>query len=78
MGSTPGTDAGSSGSAGSVATHGRAYSGALPDADWPLTGVTRVGDLATCIADSVGRAGDGGVAVIPEGPYVIPVLRSAA
>jgi nickel-dependent lactate racemase len=54
------------------------YSGALPDADWPLTGVNRVGDLATCIADSVGRAGDGGVAVIPEGPYVIPVLRSAA
>ncbi len=54
------------------------YSGALSDKDWPLTGVNRVSDLGACIAGSVARAGDGGIAVIPEGPYVIPVLRPAA
>jgi lactate racemase len=54
------------------------YSKALGEADWPLTGVNRVDDLDRCIAASVARAGDGGVAVIPEGPYVIPVLRPAA
>jgi lactate racemase len=53
------------------------YSKALPAADWPLTGVNRVDDLGHCIAESVARAGDGGLAVIPEGPYVIPVLRPA-
>ena len=54
------------------------YSKALGEADWGLTGVNRVTDLDRCIAESVARAGDGGLAIIPEGPYVIPVLRSSA
>ena len=53
------------------------YSKALGEADWPLTGVNRVDDLGRCIAASVAKAGYRGVAVIPEGPYVIPVLRPA-
>ena len=52
------------------------YAGALPEEDWPLTGVNRVEDLNACIAGCVGRSGERGVAVIPEGPYVIPVLRT--
>ena len=54
------------------------YSKALGEGDWPLTGVNRVDDLDQCIATSVARSGDGGLAVIPEGPYVIPVLRAQA
>lgn len=54
------------------------YSGALAEADWPLTGVNRALDLDACIAASVARSGDNRVALIPEGPYVIPVLRPAA
>jgi lactate racemase len=52
------------------------YSKALGEADWHLTGVNRVDDLDHCIAESVARAGNRGLAVIPEGPYVIPVLRA--
>ena len=54
------------------------YSDALDEADWPLTGVSRVTDLASCIAGSVARSGDRSIAVIPEGPYVIPLHRPAA
>ena len=54
------------------------YSKALGEDDWGLTGVNRVTDLDGCIAESVARAGDGGLAIIPEGPYVIPVFRPAA
>ena len=54
------------------------YSKALGEDDWPLTGVNRVEDLDRCINESVTRAGSGDLAVIPEGPYVIPVLRPAA
>ena len=51
------------------------YSGSLSEEDWPLTGVNRVDDVAACIAASVGRSADCRIAVVPEGPYVIPVLR---
>jgi hypothetical protein len=54
------------------------YSGALSENDWALTGVNRAPDLDACIAASVARSGDNSIAVIPEGPYVIPVLRRAA
>ena len=47
------------------------YSGGLGEADWPLTGVGRVDDLPARLAASVARSG-GRLAVIPEGPYVIP------
>lgn len=40
--------------------------------DRDLTGVTMIGDVTEAIARSVARSGDRQVAVIPEGPYVIP------
>jgi len=33
-----------------------------------------IASLDQAIADSIARHGDAAVAVIPEGPYVIPVL----
>ena len=51
------------------------YSTGLPDADSALTGVSRTMDLGAAIRESVVKAGDSRIAVIPEGPYVIPVYR---
>jgi nickel-dependent lactate racemase len=52
------------------------YSEGLSNEDWALTGVNRVHDLTECIKKSVSRSGDNKIAVIPEGPYVIPVLSN--
>jgi nickel-dependent lactate racemase len=54
------------------------YSEALGDADWPLTGIARTHDVAASIAASIARSGDPNVAIIPEGPYVVPVFRPDA
>lgn len=54
------------------------YSQALGELDWPLTGVNRVADIDRCLADSLARSPDRSLAVIPEGPYVIPVHERAA
>jgi nickel-dependent lactate racemase len=51
------------------------YSGGLPEADFPLTGVERITDLTTAIAESIARHGDPEIAIIPEGPYVVPLRR---
>ncbi len=51
------------------------YSESLAENDWPLTGVNRVGDLSDAVIASVARTGSRDIAVIPEGPYVIPVHR---
>jgi nickel-dependent lactate racemase len=48
------------------------YSGCLCDADKQLTGLVHVDSLADAIQQSVNEFGDKRVAVIPEGPYVIP------
>ena len=48
------------------------YTTGLAGEDRDLTGVTMVGDLTEAIAKSMQRSGDRKVAVIPEGPYVIP------
>ncbi|MCC6470573.1 MAG: nickel-dependent lactate racemase [Alphaproteobacteria bacterium] len=40
-----------------------------------LTGVTMIDDVRAAIAASVARSGDRHVAVIPEGPYVVPQYR---
>ena len=34
-------------------------------------------DLDAAVADSIRRHGDSRVAVIPEGPYVVPVVEAA-
>jgi lactate racemase len=51
------------------------YSGALGEADRALTGVEQVASVAEAVRASVSRSGDRHVAVIPEGPYVVPVYR---
>jgi len=49
------------------------YSTGLPETDFAITGVGRTQDIAASIADSIARHGDPAVAIIPEGPYVVPV-----
>jgi nickel-dependent lactate racemase len=41
-----------------------------------LTGVGMIEDVSAAVAASVKRAGDRRVAVIPEGPYVVPFFRA--
>ncbi|MCS6878503.1 MAG: nickel-dependent lactate racemase [Geminicoccaceae bacterium] len=41
-----------------------------------LTGVEIVEDLDAAIAESLERQGDPAIALIPEGPYVVPVCRA--
>lgn len=48
------------------------YAEGLPDADHAITGVERITDLPAAIAASLERHGDPALAVIPEGPYVVP------
>jgi predicted kinase len=55
--------------------HGTVHlcSGGLPETDWPDTGVRRVKSLEQELAAAVAASGENALAVIPEGPYVIPV-----
>jgi nickel-dependent lactate racemase len=46
----------------------------LSAADLALTGVKLAGSVEAAVAESVRASGDRRVAVIPEGPYVVPVL----
>ena len=48
------------------------YSQGLPAGDRALTGVDVVDSIEDAVARSVASTGDGAVAVIPEGPYVVP------
>ena len=48
------------------------FSSCLCDADKQLTGVVHIDSLVEAIQQSVNEFGDKRVAVIPEGPYVIP------
>jgi nickel-dependent lactate racemase len=54
------------------------YAGGLDEAQRALTGVGLVDSVEAAIAESVRSTGDGDIAVIPEGPYVVPVWRPAA
>ena len=54
------------------------YSDGLTGADRELTGVHMVESLDAAIAASVARAGDARIAVVPEGPYVVPRYQPAA
>ena len=47
----------------------------LAPEDRALTGVRMTESLAGSVAESAARHGDRRVAVIPEGPYVVPVHR---
>jgi nickel-dependent lactate racemase len=50
------------------------YSTGLPPEDRALTAVEVVDDLVAAVARSIARSGDPQVAVIPDGPYVVPYL----
>jgi hypothetical protein len=54
------------------------YSGALSSAERGLTGVNMVDSVDAALRRCVEESGDDAVAVIPEGPYVVPVYQSAA
>jgi nickel-dependent lactate racemase len=56
----------------------RLYAPALAPADRALTGVEGIDSIEAAVAASVRESGDRHVAVIPEGPYVVPVFREAA
>ncbi|MDF2617431.1 MAG: hypothetical protein K0S00_90 [Xanthobacteraceae bacterium] len=51
------------------------YTTGLTAEERRITAVEIVGDLDAAIAASLARYGDDAVAIIPEGPYVIPVYR---
>jgi lactate racemase len=53
------------------------YTDGLDEAARHLTGVELIGSLEQAVLESVARRGDRRVAVIPEGPYVVPVHRPA-
>jgi nickel-dependent lactate racemase len=54
------------------------YSDGLGEGERELTGVRMIGSVAAAVEASVARSRDRRVAVIPEGPYVVPVYRPAA
>jgi nickel-dependent lactate racemase len=53
------------------------YSGGLPAQDRGLTGVNLVDSVRAAVEQSVQETGDDAVAVIPEGPYVVPFYQPA-
>lgn len=53
------------------------YTTGLTPGERAMTGVRICTDLDAEVAESVRRHGDGAVAVIPEGPYVVPVHQPA-
>ena len=54
------------------------YTDGLSPDDRALTGVSAAPSVAEAVHASVARSGDRRVAVIPEGPYVVPRYRPAA
>jgi len=50
------------------------YTTGLSDEDRRLTGVETVASIDAALADAIARAGDAAIAVVPEGPYVVPVV----
>lgn len=54
------------------------YSHGLPEADWPFTGVNRIDDLSRAVSSALDASGDRAIAVIPEGPYVVPYYETRA
>jgi nickel-dependent lactate racemase len=51
------------------------YSDRLPPSDHAVTGVNIVSSLDEAIAQSLDRSPDRAIAIIPEGPYIVPFHR---
>ena len=58
--------------------HIQLYTTGLGAEDLAITGVEAISSVEAAIAASIARSGDRNVAVIPEGPYVVPVYAGAA
>jgi nickel-dependent lactate racemase len=58
--------------------HVELYSSGLAGEDRSMTGVTMIDDIGAAIQRSISRSGDSAVAIIPEGPYVIPHFEAGA
>ena len=56
------------------AGHVQLYTTGLDDAEKHLTGVETIASVDAAVAAALARAGDPTLAVIPEGPYVVPVV----
>ena len=52
------------------------YSTGLTPAQHSLTGVASIDSVRSAILDSVSKSGDPTVAIIPEGPYIVPFCAS--
>ncbi len=52
------------------------YSTGLNAAQHALTGIGPIDSVRSAVLESIAASGDPGVAVIPEGPYVVPFCRS--
>jgi hypothetical protein len=50
------------------------YTTGLDAEERSLTGVDTIDSLDAALAAAVARAGDPAIAVVPEGPYVVPVV----
>ena len=48
------------------------YCPGMSEEDQKLTGVKMIADLQQAVAEAIERVGDAEVAVIPEGPYLVP------
>ncbi|HXF15787.1 MAG TPA: nickel-dependent lactate racemase [Burkholderiales bacterium] len=53
------------------------YSGGLPQPDRALTGVTLIDSVEETLQECMQRNGNHPLAVIPEGPYVVPYFEAA-
>jgi hypothetical protein len=51
------------------------YAGKLSAADKSLTGVQLIDSVDETLRKCVAESGDLSVAVVPEGPYVVPVYQ---
>jgi lactate racemase len=51
------------------------YTTGLEGADRAVTGVEMIDSIETALAQALARANDPEIAVIPEGPYVVPVVQ---
>ena len=54
------------------------YSSGLSPDEHRLTGVDNIGSVDRAIEDSIAAAHDDEIAIIPEGPYVVPFCDEAA
>jgi len=53
------------------------YTGGLPASDRALTGVNLIDSVERTVQDCIEHSGDIALAVIPEGPYVVPYYQPA-